>query len=81
MNYNPQESLENAINTMGTLVHPIVPWKYRQISQSLQGFIYLNRWTLDFPTINSWHRPAPGNSKNQQPILLGKPSKTNEFVP
>ena len=28
MGYNPQESLENAINTMGTLlgVHPIVPW-------------------------------------------------------
>ena len=29
MCYNPQESLENTINTMGTLVavHPIVPWK------------------------------------------------------
>ncbi len=29
MGYNPQESLENTINTMGTLlgVHPIVPWK------------------------------------------------------
>ncbi len=28
MGYNPQESLENTINTMGTLfgVHPIVPW-------------------------------------------------------
>ena len=28
MDYNPQESLENTINTMGTLlgVHPIVPW-------------------------------------------------------
>ena len=27
MGYNPQESLENTINTMGTLlgVHPIVP--------------------------------------------------------
>ncbi len=27
---NPQESLENAANTMGTLlgVHPIVPWLY-----------------------------------------------------
>ena len=31
MGYNPQESLENTINTMGTLlgVHPIVPWKKR----------------------------------------------------
>ena len=29
MGYNPQESLDNTINTMGTLlgVHPIVPWK------------------------------------------------------
>ncbi len=29
MGYNPQESLENSRNTMGTLsgVHPIVPWK------------------------------------------------------
>ena len=29
MGYNPQESLENPINTMGTLlgVHPIVPWE------------------------------------------------------
>ena len=28
MGHNPQESLKNAINTMGTLlgVHPIVPW-------------------------------------------------------
>ena len=28
MGYNPQESLENTINTMGTLlgVYPIVPW-------------------------------------------------------
>ncbi len=28
MGYNPQESLENTINTMGTLlgIHPIVPW-------------------------------------------------------
>ncbi len=28
MGYNPQESLENTINTMGTLlgVHPTVPW-------------------------------------------------------
>ena len=28
MGYNPQESLKNRINTMGTLlgVHPIVPW-------------------------------------------------------
>ena len=28
MGYNPQESLENTINTLGTLlgVHPIVPW-------------------------------------------------------
>ena len=28
MGYNPQESLENTINTMGTLlgVQPIVPW-------------------------------------------------------
>ncbi len=28
MGYNPQESLENTLNTMGTLlgVHPIVPW-------------------------------------------------------
>ena len=28
MGYNPQESLENPINTMDTLlgVHPIVPW-------------------------------------------------------
>ena len=31
MGYNPQDSLENTINTMGTLlgVHPIVPWKWR----------------------------------------------------
>ena len=31
MGCNPQESLENTINTMGTLlgVHPIVPWKYQ----------------------------------------------------
>ena len=30
MGYNPQESLENTIKTMGTLlgVHPIVPWSY-----------------------------------------------------
>ncbi len=30
MGYNPQESLENTINTVGTLlgVHPIVPWLY-----------------------------------------------------
>ena len=28
MGYNPQESLENTINTMGTLlgVHPTAPW-------------------------------------------------------
>ena len=28
MDHNPQESLENTMNTMGTLlgVHPIVPW-------------------------------------------------------
>ena len=29
MGYNPQESLENTINTVGTRtlgVHPIVPW-------------------------------------------------------
>ena len=28
MGYNPQEVLENTINTMGTLLgeHPIVPW-------------------------------------------------------
>ena len=33
MGYNPQESLENTINTMGTLlgVHPIVPW-YKMVS-------------------------------------------------
>ena len=31
MGYNPQESLQNIINTMGTLlgVHPIVPWYSR----------------------------------------------------
>ena len=31
MGYNPQESLENAIDSMGTLlgVHQIVPWKHR----------------------------------------------------
>ena len=29
MGYNPQESLENTINTIGTLlgVRPIVPWR------------------------------------------------------
>ena len=29
MGYNPQESVENTIDTMGTLlvVHPIVPWQ------------------------------------------------------
>ena len=28
MGYNPQESLQNTMNTMGTLlgVHPCVPW-------------------------------------------------------
>ncbi len=28
MGYNPQEFVENTVNTMGTLlgVHPIVPW-------------------------------------------------------
>ena len=39
MGYNPQESLENPINTMGTLlgVHPIVAWsiKLHQPEQSL----------------------------------------------
>ena len=32
MGYNPQESLKNTINTMGTLlgVHPIVPWIYHK---------------------------------------------------
>ncbi len=36
MGYNPQESLENTINTMGTLlgVHPIVPW-----NNILAGFV------------------------------------------
>ena len=33
MGYNPQESLENTINTMGPLlgVHPIVPWQGRPV--------------------------------------------------
>ena len=32
MGYNPQESLENTLNTMGTLlgVHSIVPWKTKK---------------------------------------------------
>ena len=42
--YNPQESLEYTINTMGTLleVHPIVPWKsmveieYNRITYTLR---------------------------------------------
>ena len=35
MGYYPQESLENTINTMGTLlgVHPIVPWDYGRKSK------------------------------------------------
>ncbi len=34
MRYDPQESLENTINTMGTLlgVHPIVPWYKCQVN-------------------------------------------------
>ena len=36
MGYNPQESLENTISTMGTLlgVHPIVPWMITFASKS-----------------------------------------------
>ena len=44
MGYNPQEFLENTINTMGTLlgVHPIVPW-FIQIS-----IIPKPEWSADF---------------------------------
>ncbi len=44
MGYNPQESLENTINTISTLlgVHPIVPW----ITAS--GFRFENRKTIFF---------------------------------
>ena len=52
MRYNPQESLENTINTMGTLVgvHPIVPW-FRNILQILNypgpaGVWLLPRWYI-----------------------------------
>ena len=40
MGYNPQESLENTINTMGTLlgVHPIVPWHIPEMDLPLPGF-------------------------------------------
>ena len=36
MGYNPQESLENIINTMGTPlgVHPIVPWYIEEFNLS-----------------------------------------------
>ena len=47
MGYSPQESLENTINTMGTLlgVHLIVPWFYPNLS--------LAAW-LDFWSKSSW---------------------------
>ncbi len=39
MGYNPQEALENPINTMGTLlgVHPIVPWLFIPVSWFLRS--------------------------------------------
>ena len=47
MGYSPQESLQNTINTMGTLlgVHPILPWTY------MNG---LNLWHAE---AGVFHRP------------------------
>ena len=41
MGYNPQEALENTINTVGTLlgVHPIVPWMVAMAH--LYGLVWL----------------------------------------
>ena len=49
MENNPQESLENPLNTMGTLlgVHPIVPWM-------IHRFIHLIRPGAGF----GWHLPC-----------------------
>ena len=41
MGYNPKESLENTINTMGTLlgVHPTVPWTLVSSLNPLQQWV------------------------------------------
>ena len=45
MGYNPQESLEKTINTMGTLlgIHPIVPWGFGlgKYSNGFPGFLFI----------------------------------------
>ncbi len=43
MGYSPQESLENTINTMGTLlgVHLIVPWRSLKIQLINSTIIYI----------------------------------------
>ena len=46
MGYNPQESLENTIDSMGTLlgVHQIVPWTYAQVELYLLQDLGLSQW-------------------------------------
>ena len=53
MGYNPQESLENTINTMGTLlgVHPIVLWKMGFLDQkSYQNSCQFTKSFVFFPS-------------------------------
>ena len=49
MGYNPQESLENTINTMGTLleVHPIIPWYIPGQVAGRCSWIHSSKW-LEF---------------------------------
>ena len=58
MGYNPQESLENTINTMGTLlgVHPIVPWHkfWRNSTEYMYETLILH--SLDKMILLAWNQ-------------------------
>ena len=63
MGYNPQESLENTVNTMGTLVgvHHIVPWDKHPMTQ-LIGRVSLDTSIEDGDTNKSigWNNVSLG---------------------
>ena len=58
MGYNPQEFLENTINTMGTLlgVHPIVPWHkfWRNSTEYMYETLILH--SLDKMILLAWNQ-------------------------
>ena len=66
MGYNPQESLENTTNTLGTLlgVHPIVPW-FTNASRSELVILFLLKEPLRFFGIDTSNKNPPDGSEIQ----------------